>query len=266
MRKVADIIDLIEKHAPLAMAAPWDKSGIQVASPRQNVSRLAVVLDPTPEAVRSAIAAGADMMLAHHPLAMQPRFLDKLDAYHMTASLLLCREMPLYSAHTSLDASLDGPVSWLAEALSLHIVAPLEEVAPAAPGKKLPYGFGFYGDLPETMEYPAFAKRLAAALGKSDWLVCGAEPETVRRVACCPGSGSSYAETAHAVGADILITGDVKYHSALETPLRMLDVGHFILEHTMMRRFSDTLARELPDIEVFFIPAEDPLSIERENA
>ena len=265
MRKVSEIIYLIEKFAPLAMAATWDKSGIQVASAKENVERLAVMLDPTPDALQKAVEAGADMVLAHHPLAMQPRFLDTLGAYHKAVSLLLRFEIPLYSAHTSLDTALGGPVSWLGNALALQNITPLEEIAPAGLDTTLPYGFGFYGDLQESLPYTVFVRRLTEALGRNFWTACGPEIISVRRIACCPGSGSSYAEAAHAVEADILITGDVKYHSALEAPLRILDVGHFILEYTMMRLFSEKLAKELPDIDIIFIPASDPFAMEQLN-
>ena len=49
--KQSELIALIERTAPLAIAAPWDKSGVQVASARQDINRLAVCLDPTPHRV-----------------------------------------------------------------------------------------------------------------------------------------------------------------------------------------------------------------------
>ena len=69
--KQSELIALIERTAPLAIAAPWDKSGVQVASARQDINRLAVCLDPTPESIRIALSGGAEMILAHHPLTME---------------------------------------------------------------------------------------------------------------------------------------------------------------------------------------------------
>lgn len=266
MKEVAEIINLIEKYAPPALAAPWDRSGLQVASYRKMAHRLAVMLDPTPESLQTAVDMGADMVLAHHPLTMQPRFLDALTTYHQAVSILLRNDIPLYSAHTSLDAAFDGPVSWLAKAMGLRDVVPLETLPPPLPGSESSYGFGFCGDLAESMPYAAFSRFLAQVLGKGAWMACGPETPVIRRVACCPGSGSSYAEAAFALGADLLITGDVKYHAALETRLRILDVGHFILEYTMMRLFSEQLAGELADTDVIFITARDPLAAEHANA
>lgn len=258
--QVSEIIELIERYAPPGIAASWDASGLQVASRRKSAFHLGVVLDPTPDAVAEALKSGADMLLAHHPLVMQPRFLNVLDAYHAVVSLLLTHDVPLYSAHTSLDANLSGPVAWLADDLELSGLSALEPSnlpAPSGPG----YGFGFVGDLPEAQRFPDFMDRVASLAGCSGWLRCGPVPSLVRRVACCPGSGGSLAAAAKDAGADIYITGDIKYHAALEAPLGMVDVGHFSLEHTMMQRFADLLRNEAPDIEVSFFHSRNPLHV-----
>lgn len=71
--------------------------------------------------------------------------------------------------------------------------------------------------------------------------------------------------SALASGADVYITGDIKYHSALDAEasgLRIIDVGHFTLEEEMMRRFAATLAEQL-SVPVTFLPGRDPLTGER---
>ncbi len=260
--KVIDIINIIEKTAPLSAAAPWDASGVQVASVRDEASLLAVLLDPTLANVERALAEGADFILAHHPLSLQPRFPNKADDYLAVLSLLCGNKTWLYSAHTSLDANPSGPAHWLAHALELTGVSILE---PCPGGPEAEFGFGFAGALPAPLDYAEFCRRLGRAIGKNEWQVCGARPETVVRVACCPGSGSSLLQQALGAGADVFITGDVKYHSALDAQgagLRVLDVGHFCIEEEMMLRFASRLQDEL-DIPVHFFPGRDPLEAER---
>ena len=55
------------------------------------------------------------------------------------------------------------------------------------------------------------------------------------------------------------ITGDVKYHTALDADICMIDVGHHSLEEEMMRRMALLLAGELPGTDVFFVPSASPL-------
>ena len=51
----SDIITIIEQTAPLSLMAEWDRSGVQVASPRRDIRCLAVSLDPAPEQIRAAV-------------------------------------------------------------------------------------------------------------------------------------------------------------------------------------------------------------------
>lgn len=261
--KATEIIDIIEKVAAPNHAAAWDASGVQVAALRPDVSRVAVMLDPTLENLTRAADSGADFILAHHPLGMKPRFPNRVDGYLSILSLLFSRGIWLYSAHTPLDASPAGPVRWLADDLGLQRVATLEPSAPADDAAIAP-GFGFCGYLPQALAYGDFCRHLAAALGRGQWQVCGPQPDMVRCVACCPGSGSSMTEAALAHGADLFITGDVKYHAALDAAalgLRVMDVGHFVLEEEMMRRFAARLGQALC-IPVQFYPSRDPICAE----
>ncbi len=287
MMKPSDIVSIIENTAPPGIAASWDASGVQVAALRSEISSLAVMLDPSLDNLRRAADAGADFILAHHPLAMKPRFPNVCDGYFMALSLLFTRNIWLYSAHTSLDANPGGPAFWLAHALGLHdlrILEPLPEAQASvvlagrakarggipeeetrAEGLPTGFGFGFTGQFPEPLPYADFCTKLADHLGKSDWQCCGPKPQHVSRVACCPGAGGSMLPDALRSGADVFITGDIKYHTALEAEaggLRILDVGHFILEEEMMRRFADQLGREL-SIPVKFFAGGDPLGGER---
>lgn len=268
------LIALIEETAPLALAASWDKSGIQVASPRAEIAHLAVSLDPTPDSVSAAVELGADMLLTHHPLALSPRHPDRLDGYRQTLALLLSRDMPHYAAHTSLDANPFGPSAWLPDELGLTGRATLEATGTARlpDGREIAGGFGCVGDLPEALAPEAFFAKLGALLAIRPALhasLIGTLPERVRRVALCTGSGSSLAEAAFRQGADIYLTGDFKYHPALDLawvdtgaprPFAVLDVGHFSLEEEMTRRFASLIRERADGLRVSFIPGRDPFA------
>ena len=88
-------------------------------------------------------------------------------------------------------------------------------------------------------------------------------PKTVSRVAYCTGSGGSLVEAAANSGADVFVTGDMKYHQALNAPLSVIDVGHFILEEEMMRRFAQALAEDpqLQGMELLFFAGQDPFDL-----
>jgi dinuclear metal center YbgI/SA1388 family protein len=256
--QVTELISIIEQTAIPALAAPWDKSGIQVAAGRENVSHMAVMLDPTLKNIKLALEKGADFILAHHPLSLQARFPDTPGSYHSTLSLLFKQDVCLYSAHTSLDANPRGPVSWLAESFNLIDYTVLETTV-ALPGKtNETAGFGFVGNLPNILSYEEFCAKLSLVLEISAWRSCGQAPKIIRSMACCPGSGASIIEDAIKAGADIYITGDIKYHDALDAEICVLDTGHFKLEEKMMYFFAEHLAERIPEIKITFLPGNDP--------
>jgi putative NIF3 family GTP cyclohydrolase 1 type 2 len=91
----------------------------------------------------------------------------------------------------------------------------------------------------------------------------GQPPQRITRVAICPGSGASLGRAAFGRGAQVFITGDIKYHDAqaLEPLGLTVDAGHFSLEEIMMRTWSEHLARELAPLglHVHRIPGHDPI-------
>ncbi|SDF47258.1 Nif3-like dinuclear metal center hexameric protein [Desulfovibrio legallii] len=256
--QLTEIIAAIEKIAPLGHAAAWDLSGLQVAARRTEVTALAVCLDPTPASLAAALAQGAEMVLSHHPLHLKPALPNRCDNYREALRLLLCADVPLYAAHTSLDVNPYGPAGWLARDLDLRNLSVLEPAAPAQ-GAELPPGYGLAGDLPEACSVAALAARLARqGLDLATAVCCGPQPRSVRRVAYCTGSGASLMDAAAQAGAQLYITGDVKYHAALEAAVCLLDVGHHSLEEEMMRRMSLLLQQALAGVTVRFVPSRSP--------
>jgi len=125
-----------------------------------------------------------------------------------------------------------------------------------APRKEV--GFGEVGTLPKPMAWEDFATKLADLTDREAFTISGPQPETVSTVAYCGGSGSTLINAAARAGADVFITGDMKYHPAVEANICVADVGHFSLEETMMRLFAEELSTELQDVEVQFFEGEDP--------
>ncbi|MCQ2445146.1 MAG: Nif3-like dinuclear metal center hexameric protein, partial [Mailhella sp.] len=248
----------------------------QGASARSEIRRLAVCLDPAPEQIRLAAAHGADMVLTHHPLALEPQWTDALNGHTDCLRVLYSRDMPLYSCHTTLDANPLGPSAWLPDEFHLGNRTILEPCGTFVNehGEVLPGGFGCAGDLPEPMTAAEFCRALSAFLPLGRMCgtarLIGSPDAVIRRVAVCTGSGSSLIEDALRAGADLYITGDVKYHDALPLYSRhdpassdhsrtaVLDVGHFSLEEEMMRRFALMLEAQLEGVAVEFLPGTDP--------
>jgi len=69
----------------------------------------------------------------------------------------------------------------------------------------------------------------------------------IKKVAIANGSGSSFAQKAIFKGADLFITGDVDYHSVLESleaGMAVAELGHFLSEIPMIQALYEYLRRD----------------------
>jgi putative NIF3 family GTP cyclohydrolase 1 type 2 len=51
--------------------------------------------------------------------------------------------------------------------------------------------------------------------------------KTIQTIAFCAGSGSEFIKEAQEMGAEALVTGDLKFHTALDSEIVIFDIGHF---------------------------------------
>jgi len=109
-------------------------------------------------------------------------------------------------------------------------------------GKKL--GLGRVGCLATTISLNEFAEQVGVALGMNGLRYVGNPTAQVKKVALCSGSGASLLHIAARTGADVLVTGDVKYHDARDAEdlgLALIDAGHFHTEIIMVAAVSNKL-------------------------
>ncbi len=243
---VADIISCIEQRFPPALAEEWDNVGLQIGADCVTCRTIMTCLTVTEAAVDYATEMGVDLIIAHHPLIFTPlkniifkklpgRIIGKLLTHHIS----------LYVAHTNVDQAPDGLNDWLAEALLLENIEVLEPQAPSSNGVGV--GYGRIGQLPSSQGLEGFARFVSKALNINGVRFVGAKDKPIQRVAVSCGSGSHLWSAALQSDADVLVTGDVRYHTAMEvadTPLGLIDAGHFGTEAIFVSRLAECVEKE----------------------
>jgi len=112
-------------------------------------------------------------------------------------------------------------------------------------------GLGRIGKLAQQTTLGEFAASVKESLGCDHLRLIGADQMPIRKIALCGGSGAFLLQTAHRQGADVLVTGDVKYHEARqaeELGIALIDAGHFATEQLMIEQVTQSLqaaARQL---------------------
>lgn len=91
------------------------------------------------------------------------------------------------------------------------------------------FGLGRVGKLSASVSLQELAETVKQALDVPMLRVVGQPERSVRKVAVLGGSGSRYFRHALFAGADVLVTGDIDYHSAhdaMAAGLALIDPGH----------------------------------------
>jgi dinuclear metal center YbgI/SA1388 family protein len=108
-------------------------------------------------------------------------------------------------------------------------------------------GHGRIGKLAETTTLERFALDVSERLGGAAVRFVGPPARKVGKVALCGGSGAFLLREALFQGADVLVTGDVKYHEARDAEalgIALVDAGHFATELPMAAGLAVLLREE----------------------
>ncbi|KAA0892207.1 Nif3-like dinuclear metal center hexameric protein [Oryzomonas rubra] len=115
-------------------------------------------------------------------------------------------------------------------------------------GKQL--GLGRVGSLAEQTTLADYAARIREMLHAPGLRYVGDPATVIKKVALCSGSGASLLRDAVRCGADVLVTGDVKYHDARDAQdlgITLIDAGHFPSEIIMVDDVAERLGRMLSE-------------------
>ena len=263
--KIKDLLELLEQIAPARLSEEWDNPGLQVGSLSGEAEKIIVALDPTLEAVQEATRKNAQVLMSHHPLLFRP--LSRLDRDRYPGNVIalaLAGSISIIAAHTNLDAAQGGINDALSFLLGLNDVKPLQ--AAAGDGQS---GLGRIGTLAEPMTLEGFSRKVREKLDAQQVRVVGNPGSRIRTAAVVGGSGGSMILSAHSMGADALVTGDVTHHQALEARslgLAVIDAGHFCTERKALSFFAENLRKGLRgngwDVDVQLFQEKDPISYE----
>ncbi len=77
-------------------------------------------------------------------------------------------------------------------------------------------GLGHVGNLPRALSSKEFMDFVKMFFGLSVVPVAGTLPATIERIAFCSGAGASVIPAVRPAGAQVLISGDITYHTALD--------------------------------------------------
>ena len=249
MAVVGDIYNALDAFCPFDVHEQWDNVGLLVGESSAWVTRAAVVLDITPDAVERAHEAGAQLIISHHPVIFHP---TKNLGAHDPVYLLAKYGMNAICAHTNLDCTDGGVNDVLAQCLGLESVRKIP--SPNAGTMLLRAG-----ELREELSPKRFAELVSQRLCCHVRYCDGGR--SIKRVALCGGAGGEFFSDALAFGCEALVSGDVAHHEFLGASacgVTLVAAGHFETENPVVKTIFDYLEKTVTYVDFFVISQQSP--------
>jgi dinuclear metal center YbgI/SA1388 family protein len=143
-------------------------------------------------------------------------------------------------------------------------VYPLHEIPPVL-GATAVAGTGRIGRFVEPRSLAEFAAFAGRALGRIAVLMVGDPNRQVLRVAVACGAGDDFLKDAAAARADVLLTGEARFHRGIEAEalgIALITAGHYVTERLGIEDLAQRIAINFPGLTVWPSRSErDPFRI-----
>ncbi|MBE2221746.1 MAG: Nif3-like dinuclear metal center hexameric protein [Anaerolineae bacterium] len=219
-----EIISYLDEYLRLTEFKDYGPQGLQVETSAEEVERVALAVDVSPQIIEQAADWGADMLLVHHGILW--RDVQRIaGALGERVRLLMANDIHLYAAHLALDGHPEvGNNVVLAKLCGVDVMdfwcAPMG----------LP--IGVYGRVTAVTPLSQFVTTINTQL-HTNARVLAHGPETVSNIAILSGFGADQVLAAKELGCDTLLTGETShanYWAASDYGMNVIFAGHYATE------------------------------------
>lgn len=223
--RASELIKTYEAYCPKELSMEGDVVGLQVGSLDKEIQKVMITLDVRENTVAEAIEKGVDLIITKHAPIFRP-VKDLVSSPDRDILLdLVKHDIAVYVSHTNIDVVEDGLNDWFCQLLDIKDTEFLTVTSDQA-------GIGRVGTVaPQSLEDLALKVKTVFNLDSVRLVRYNHDNPIIDRVAICGGSGQGFYKDALKKGAQVLITGDVYYHTGQEmitNGLLAIDPGHHI--------------------------------------
>lgn len=222
--KIKEILNFLDEISPFELQENWDNSGLLVGDLKKDIKKVYISLDLDEELLDNI--ANNSLIIAHHPLIFKP--IKAIDYYvHKLLIKLIKKDISFIAMHTNFDKT--------------HLNRYVAENILGFKGESKE--FIYTAEVNKTFD--EIAKEIKEKLDINYLKVVKCK-DFIKKVAITTGSGMSLLPF---VDADLFLTGDIKYHDAMDAKIRgisLIDIGHFESE----KFFVDIMYENIKDLKV----------------
>jgi len=228
--KLKKIYESLNKISPFELQESWDNSGLLVGDLNNKIDKIYISLDLDLELVEKV--EQNSLIITHHPLIFKPlKTLVPISYSQKIAIKLIQKNISLISLHTNFDKThLNKFV--MKEILGFDYVEKDDFILEAQ----------------VDMEFKQFVKHIKDSF-KMDSVNVVKTKNHIKSFSLTTGSGMSLLNK---IKTDCFLTGDIKYHEAMEAKARgisLIDITHYESE----KFFCEAIYKELNEFQKFAI-------------
>jgi GTP cyclohydrolase I len=206
--KLQEIYDVLNEISPFELQEKWDNSGILVGSLLDEIKNIYISIDLDEELL--AKVEKNSLIITHHPLIFSGLKKVNFDTYSTKLlKELIKKDISLISMHTNIDKT----------HLNRYVT---EDIL----GFKIDNTNEFISYCEVNMNFDELVKHVSSKLALKTTKIVRCN-DFIKKIGVVTGSGMSLINE---LKADCFLTGDIKYHDAMEAKARgisLIDIRHY---------------------------------------
>lgn len=217
---VKDVMVLLDQVLPRDLVEEGDNCGLLIGCLEREVNHVRTALEASNEVIEQAIEDHVDMLIVHHPMIYTALKMINTESLRASKAMKLIEAgISLYVAHSNLDRAPGGLNRSFGTLIGAEDSRAFDDE-----------GYILIGDLKGPIMLKEYVQQLSNRLQQGPLRYVGDDEHKVKRVAYCTGSGMGLIEDGLFDVADVYLTGDLKYHDAMDSHEKgqaIIDVTHF---------------------------------------
>jgi len=243
---IKEVYDFLHSVAPFQYQESYDNAGLIIGDATKVCTGVITCLDSTEAVIDEAIATGANLVVAHHPIVFRglKRF-NGSNYIEKTVMKAIKHDIAIIAIHTNLDNVISNGVNErIAQQIGLKNISPLA-VKSEIDQSNGSVGSGVVGDLPMALDEKEFLQGLKGKMKVKVLKHTNLLDVKVAKVAVCGGVGGFLLSNAIKSGAQMFITSDYKYHEFFDANERIVivDIGHYESEQFTINLLQELISR-----------------------
>jgi dinuclear metal center YbgI/SA1388 family protein len=238
---VQNIYDFLNELSPFSYQEKWDNAGLLVGSYDSDIKKVYISIDLDDELLEEV--EENSLIITHHPLIFSGLKRVNYDSYSTKLlQKLIKKDISLISMHTNIDKT----------HLNKYVVSNIL-------GLKVENTEGFISYAKVDMKFNDLVKDISFKLDLKTTKAVKCK-DYIKTVAVVTGSGMSLIDE---IQADCFLTGDIKYHDAMEAKARgisLIDIRHYESERHFSHLLEGLLSEYLKknDLQAIITASKNP--------